>query len=199
VASISGGAVFADFDDGTFRLWNSTVSGNTAGQEGGGLWLGSSATPTMALSYSTIAYNAADSGGGVYLNGGAETSVYSTILSGNTATTDGAALDGNGVATVSYSLVDDIVTNASFVNDGNNVLKYAADLAPLADNGGFSRTHEPPEGSRAVNAGPDSATFTQYDQRYTGYDRLFGSNQDIGAFERQTVADLLFQDRFEQP
>lgn len=197
-AALNGGAVFASLADGTFRLWNSTVSGNSAADDGGGLWLGSSATPTMALSYSTIAYNSADRGGGVFLSG-AETSVYSTILSGNTATTSGAALDGTGVANVSYSLVDDIATNASFVNDGDNVLKYAAELAPLADNGGFSRTHEPAQTSRALNAGPNAATISQYDQRYSGYDRLFGSNQDIGAFERQTVIDVLFKDRFEQP
>lgn len=197
-ATISGGAAFVSLDDGSFRLWNSTVSGNNAGEEGGGLWLGSSATPTMALSYSTIAYNTADEGGGVFL-GGAETNVYSTILSGNTATTSGAAVQGTGEITVSYSLVDDIGTNVSFVNDGNNLLKYSAELNALGDNGGFSRTHEPAQSSPVLNAGPDSAVLSQYDQRGAGYDRLFGSNQDIGAFERQTVIDVLFRDRFEQP
>ncbi len=198
VADLDGGGMVANVGSGRLRLFNSTVSGNSTAGEGGGLWLTSDATETMALSYSTIAYNSADVGGGVFLSG-AETNIFSTILSGNSASTNGPALDGTGTANVSYSLIDDVTTSASFVNEGNNRFKYAAELKPLNFNGGFTRTHEPGETSPALNAGPDSALLTQFDQRLTGFPRLFGSNQDIGAFERQSVTDRLFQDRFEEP
>jgi hypothetical protein len=59
------------FNEGTLTLNSSTVSGNTAtghNSEGGGIFIGGSASDTFTLSNSTISGNRANSGGGIAIN-----------------------------------------------------------------------------------------------------------------------------------
>ena len=69
-------------------------------------------------------------------------------------------------------------------------------LAPLANNGGATFTHALLPGSPAVDAGSNVAGLTR-DQRGSGYVREFGAAADIGAYESQPSAELIFADGFE--
>jgi hypothetical protein len=66
----------------------------------------------------------------------------------------------------------------------NNLLNRDPLLAPLADNGGPTRTHALLPGSPAISAGSNPANLTT-DQRGAGFPRVYESAADIGAFEVQ--------------
>ncbi|HEY9647031.1 MAG TPA: choice-of-anchor Q domain-containing protein [Chroococcidiopsis sp.] len=116
---------------------------------------------------------------------------------------------GNGKAS---TLIPDVIVgedNASFVSLGNNLIGivnvngnlsgFIAEqgdilvanddlgLAPLADNGGLTKTHALLPNSLAINAGSNALvprdTFT--DQRGSGFVRSAFGTADIGAFELQ--------------
>jgi hypothetical protein len=65
-------------------------------------------------------------------------------------------------------------------------------LAPLAANGGPTKTHALLPGSPAINKGNDAIAPVK-DQR--GYARV--GTSDIGAFESGSVVDLVFTDGFD--
>jgi CSLREA domain-containing protein len=161
---------------GTLQVTNSTISGNSANSVGGGLDLASGG----AIRHSTITNNTADAnndgtgqGGGLYATGSAPT-VNHTIIAGNQTKTNntGPAPEVAGTISATFSLI------------GGNAL-----LAPLADNGGPTRTHALLPGSPAFNSGNPSFnpnTFNPpliYDQRGAGFDRVLNGRIDIGAFE----------------
>jgi hypothetical protein len=66
-------------------------------------------------------------------------------------------------------------------------------LAPLADNGGTTKTHALGAGSPALDRGL-SGTW-DWDQRGTGFPRVLNGFADIGAYERDP--DLIFADGFD--
>jgi hypothetical protein len=68
-------------------------------------------------------------------------------------------------------------------NDGN-VIGFSPNLAPLDDNGGFTKTHALLAGSPAINAGT-SIGCPATDQR--GIARPQGTTCDIGAYEALTI------------
>ena len=80
-------------------------------------------------------------------------------------------------------------------DDGGGLLTATGDqintdpmLGPLQNNGGPTFTHELLSGSPAIDAGdPNFAPPPDYDQRGTGFPRVFNGRVDIGAFEGQTV------------
>ena len=63
-------------------------------------------------------------------------------------------------------------------------------MAPLADNGGPTRTHLPLEGSPVIDAGNTTSSLG-FDQRGEAFDRVFGSRIDIGAVELQPEVTIL--------
>jgi len=67
-------------------------------------------------------------------------------------------------------------------------------LAPLADNGGPTRTHALLPGSAAIDAG--DAAGAAHDQRGEGFPRVLGASADIGAYE--SAPDAIFEDGFEE-
>jgi hypothetical protein len=94
-----GGAIY---NQGTLTVRNgSTLSGNTANNEGGGIY---NAGGTVTVSNgSTLSHNTAYSGGGIY-NAGGTVTVSNSTLSGNTANYEGGGIDNDGGAvTVSSS------------------------------------------------------------------------------------------------
>jgi len=75
-------------------------------------------------------------------------------------------------------------------------------LGPLGDNGGPTLTHRPLTGSPVIEAGSNAAipTGLDYDQRGSGYPRIYGTNVDLGAVELGSLGlDLIFGDGFEEP
>jgi fibronectin-binding autotransporter adhesin len=189
-----GGGAFVSSSNSSSVIANSTVSGNSSG-DGGGLWF-SGTGAEVDLKYATVAYNQASAeGGGIFANL-ADVNISNSILSGNTAGGSGAAVEGSSNFYVAYSLIDDPTTNASKYDEGGNIFKYSADLAPLDYNGGFNLNHAIDSNSRAFNAGSSTVSAIA-DQR--GEPRVAFDRVDMGAFEAQSLADLIFRDRFQTP
>ena len=190
---------------GTVEFTASTADGNTAGAAGGGFGVtGGSLTLTNA----TVAGNRAAVGGGVAVEGGAAAVLNSTVA-GNTATDagGGVAVVGGSLTARSSILAANTAATArdvvgTVISSGGNVIGVAdgatgfggADragtgsapldprLAPLADNGGPTRTRLPAADSPAIDHGSASAA-TATDQR--GRPRVAATGIDAGAVERQ--------------
>jgi predicted outer membrane repeat protein len=185
---------------------NSTFSGNSAGNKGGGIhnngiWNYGSAT--VIVGNSTFSGNSAgNKGGGIHTNG-----LYSAVaLSNSTFSANRASDEGgsiyNDLSTV--TLKNAIIANGlaggncagSTVTDGGGNLSYPdttcpgvnADpvLGPLQDNGGPTWTMALGEGSAAIDAADDAICaappVNNLDQR--GVIRPQGLHCDIGAVEQ---------------
>src|SRR5207247_1932447 len=76
----SGGGIF-NSSSGTVNITNSTISGNSAGSDGGGIQH-NSATGTLSVTGSTISGNIAQTGGGISLTGGTAVNVANSTISG---------------------------------------------------------------------------------------------------------------------
>jgi hypothetical protein len=153
-----GGGVLVE---GSATLTNSTVSGNTAAA-GGGVY---TSGPLM-LQNATVAAN---TGGGLHdLQG--ESVMRSTLLADN----QGAECSGQtGGGAEQYNLADDATCGL----DGPGDRVAGAQIAPLADNSGPTRTHALYTGSPAIDAVPVGCL--PIDQR-----QVARTNPcDIGAFE----------------
>jgi len=171
-ASANGGGVAALGAVSSLVVLNSTVSGNTAIGDGGGVY--SQNTP-VTLSNSTVAFNTAETGGGVGLladDNGESLSLKNAIVAANTATNAAdflAPLDVANDLDVVFTLVGDSdgtsLAASSFIGDqptadanGNLVGGGAGPLVdpglePLADQGGTTQTHALLVSSFAVDAG----------------------------------------------
>ncbi len=193
-----------------FTMTNTTISGNTSIQQGGGIY---NSQGLMTLVNCTVAFNTADpyqssgnyiDGGGIYSNDAVN---YPTIH--NTIIADNVHGDGSG-----DQWADDVYGNynpystCNFIGnidesnglDGNGTLYGSLDflyealdpkLFALADNGGPTQTHALFYTSRAIDHGSNSRADNAdliTDQRGI-YKRICAGlpvgpgNVDIGAFE----------------
>lgn len=191
----------------TLDVTNSTLSGNAAGDWGGGIdGDGGDYGGSVEITNSTITENTANGGGG--LTGFyTDTILRRNLIAGNTANSAGPEvyIDGSSGATISAN------SHNIFGHDGNSgVIGFspgATDIVPaaklvairnpeLADNGGPTRTHALVKGSPALDAAPsascNAAPVNGVDQRGLGRNSNGAgggsSNEcDIGAFESQGV------------
>lgn len=189
-----------------FSLTNSTVSGNkvdglTGNATTGGLEVSTdkeTASANLSLYSSTITNNsvlgATAGAGGINLivgTGSATTGVSSrnTIVAGNiaNANTD-CRTNGPVINSTGYNLFG-VPTNCMFSGTTTGNLTGAAGLAPLAENGGPTRTHALMSGSQALNAGNPTSCLDRQSSPLTtdqrGQPRVAGGRCDIGAFEQQ--------------
>jgi len=181
------------------QLICSTISGNSAGDFGGGIGMFDG---TVVIESSTIASNTADAnddaigqGGGIDVGkrGGAGTlTTTSTIYAGNMLGTASAAANDitltDGTVSGTNNIVKNQGTAGGLTNGTNgNLIGVDPEIGALADNGGPTLTHSIYPGSAAVNAGAVSGGITT-DQR--GETRTQGSNPDIGAYEWTPTADF---------
>ncbi|MEO2045425.1 MAG: choice-of-anchor Q domain-containing protein [Pirellulales bacterium] len=148
---------------------------------------------------STITGNSAGSlGGGVFTLGTLE--IEHSIIAGNFSSGTGPDLAKSVLPlSVSYSLIgnndESLLTPApvgSPDSEGNLIGTFAAPidplLGPLSNSGGPTLTHALLLGSPAIDA--DDGTFTGppgFDQRLDFFSRKTGLRIDMGAYERQTV------------
>lgn len=176
--AVDGGGLF---NQGTASLVNTTLSGNIATNDGGAIktFAGSA---RLAVRNSTLTQNrAASRGGGLFEQGTQSASLLNTIVADNSSpiATDvsGTFVDqGGNLIGVSDGAIG--LTNSTLVGAAASPIDPG--LAPLADNGGLTRTHLLRVDSVAVNAGR-ATNLPTVDQR--GQVRFFGSNVDIGATE----------------
>ena len=141
--------------DAQFNINSSTISGNSAGYQGGGIYHGSG---DLFVRNSTITENTSGAdGGGIGTQGERlQISLENTIVAGNVST-DTAFNDIAARSTLHYSLVGD-GTGAQPTIHGTSLVGTTAGpidplLGPLADNGGTTLTHALLPGSPALNAG----------------------------------------------
>ena len=205
---VHGGGIYSQGD---MTLVNSTVANNHAtslscgclnGALGGGILKGYGA---LTLINSTISGNVADDsaiayqseyapgeGGGIFVADGATLAMLNSIVAGNisTKTTDissVAAVIGNSHNFIgSTDGIPNVVGDRTFANTGTTVAQL---LAPLAYNGGPTKTFALAVGSLAIDRGDNAATVGTTDQRGEGYVRISRITVDIGAFEAQEVAN----------
>jgi len=194
-----GGALISAGENRQLFLANSTVSGNS-GSLGGAIRV--AGDMSLEVKYSTIANNYATTGTGgllTLLPNGCD--ISNSILAGNTTGPDDDPEDLRGIddlCDVRHSLVSG--KYSEFNNVTGNVLYQDPRMDPLADNGGSGgRTHALRADSPAIDAGDAAATAPSTDQRGSPFVRIFGSEVDMGAYERQDFPDAIFSDRFESP
>jgi hypothetical protein len=176
-----GGAIFEQGADGAQGkdnvIYADTITGNTAGIEGGGIYgyksIGTLATSTVSgnhvLSPGTSGHNAAGvlsgdygyiidstiagngpahSGAGLVVLGGME--IYSSILADNTATNFPDLAGGGGIR-AGFSLIENGSPIAT--TEGPNLIGSDPQLGPLQDNGGLTPTMMPAATSPVVDQG----------------------------------------------
>ena len=190
-----------------FDSSHSTVSGNRATGDGGGINDGGG-TEAWNLASCTITENEADSdqagggsGGGVRINGPLE--VRNTILARNFNILGGEADCDTSTDLVSfgYNLIqDDADCNVTGDTTGN-ITGTAPGLGPRADYGGPTATHELLASSQALDAGNPAgcedtrgvllATDQRGEPRTLDGDGVGGAICDIGSYERALSLSLL--------
>ena len=191
-----GGSIF---NYGNLFLYDSTLAGNVASNEGGGIYF--FIFSQAFLANDTIANNICDNtssnqevgGGGIWVDSSPETLpiLNNTIVANNF--NDAAVPVPDDIAGVvnSTSAYNLIGTGGSGglqqgVN-GNQVDTTDPGLAPLGGYGGPTQTLALLPGSPAINAGSDALAVDAQgnplyiDQR--GQQRIYGASADIGAFE----------------
>ena len=160
-------------------ILNCTVSGNSAGDEGGGVWAGWDAT-TVKVSHSTIFGNDSIYGGRGIHDEGYHSLIRNCILADNSGGDAGGELVFDD-----YNLIETMASGAVYTGTTtHHITGVDPMLGPLTYNGGTTKTMALKFGSPAKDAGictdtDDNPVTT--DQR--GIARPQGSACDIGAYE----------------
>jgi hypothetical protein len=176
---------------GSFRMINCTISGNTAQNEGGGLWAGYIHSGVLELTSVTITLNTSlnpssgyGGGGGVYLESVQAFRIRNSIVAGNSTAVGGPDVDGD-VVSLGHNLIGQTDDSTGWVASdltGTSANPLDPGLGPLQDNGGPTMTHALLAGSPAIGAG-DPALAGSMDQR--GSVRVSSQPLDIGAFQTE--------------
>jgi hypothetical protein len=186
---------------GPISITNSTLSGNASSSVGGALAAVAlnGSTGSLLILSSTITGNFAYfGGGGIYLSANESTTLYSTIVAGNTRASDRYHLADIGTSNGVTIDGGDLIVNASDATLPGDTMNVDPMLGPLADHGGLTRTHALLDESPAIDHG-DNVAMAENDQRGQGFSRTVGTAPDIGAFEVQPIVDPIFSDGFEIP
>jgi hypothetical protein len=183
-----GGGIFDNLYATLVTVSNSTISGNSASDAGGGIMnIG-----TMTINSSTLNGNSSPYGGGIFgtnVWGGQNIALQNTIVAnspsgGNCYLDSGATINSNG-----YNLSSDDTCSFTGLGDMNNT---DPKLGKFGKYGGPTRTILLLPGSPAIDAGnpsgctDDKGNLLKTDQR--GYPRpgkYDAGGCDMGAFERQ--------------
>jgi len=192
----AGGAIF---NGGDALLTNTTISGNLARSNGGGIY-NYEQNAILTLNNVTISNNVAESFyGGLYSEFNSSTTMRNTIIADNDAPYAPNCQAMTPINSAGYNLIGDpsmcdIVTTTGDILDG--ILAIDA----LADNGGSTRTHALYDTSEAIDAGDpggcrdENYTIITTDQR--GTTRPQGASCDIGAYEGSVPAPVFDPENF---
>jgi hypothetical protein len=163
---------------------DSTISGNRTLRSPGGFGLDGRSSKVRVVN-STIVDNIADAPFFEFAAGGIEqdgtVDYQSTIIANNYVGTTPQDLRAQVDFGARVIGADNLIGSSNAPLPADTI---SADpmLAPLADNGGRTKTHALLPGSPAINAGNNGGNFA-YDQRGPGFPRVIGPRADIGAFE----------------
>lgn len=198
--------------DGVTRIFNSTISGNTATDDAGGLRL--SGNSNAAIASITITDNIADSdgdsngsGGGIVIEPGGDVEMRNTIIADNLdmSTLPAPRLPDcvGTIQSAGYNLIRSlglIFTACTIEGDTTgNLLEINPLLLAITDNGGPTETHALDLGSPAIDAG-DPAGCVDPLGGPLPTDQRHGIRQDrcdMGAYEVSGTFGLIFADDFE--
>ena len=171
----------------TVEINDVTISDGDSGSSSGG---GIRAFGSLTLNNSTVSNNSATIGGGIYnlfVFSEVSLKLNNSIIANSTS--GGDCFTGGGIVNVNagYSLIED----GSCITPGTNGnISGDPNLGPLQDNGGPTFTHALLCDSTAIDAGSNApAAGLDFDQRGSGFPRIFNSNVDIGAFEVQELCN----------
>jgi hypothetical protein len=172
-------------------LTQSTVSGNTARNSGGGLFN----YDTLTLTQSTVSGNRATTyGGGLYNSSNRRNgslTITSSIVASNPDGGD-CYFNRGSITSHGYNLDSDTSCQLTAATDQPGVDPL---LGPLQDNGGGTLTHALIPGSPAVDAislGTNGCGTTRYsDQRWRARPQPAGGACDIGAYEVEVAGQPL--------
>jgi hypothetical protein len=201
VAESRGGGIYNNGDE--LIVANSTFSGNSADQ-GGGIY--NKGAYLLGINNTTMTRNGATTGAGIYQAWG-ETKISNSILSNNhlTGSNTDAGADihvADGELQIRFTLVQSLAGDV--MDAGDNIFNLSAELGPLANYGGYTRSHEPSSVSPALeaadyNAPDDGGSCEAIDQ--TGRRRAADSNADgaaicdMGAVEFDIISAAAPSDR----
>ncbi len=181
-----GGAVYSTA--GTVNIYNSTFSENKAGT-GGFIRIDNG---IVNITNSTVYKNDATSyAGGIWLQNGT-LNLNNSIVAGNTSPTYTDIRHQGGTFNANYNFIANVGGTIDS-GTGNIVASGTLNLdTTLADNGGLTKTHKLLTGSSAIDAGSNTyiGSLTT-DQRGSGYDRVLGTQVDIGVYEFGNHAPVL--------
>lgn len=192
-----GGIALKSIATNVARLYNATIAGNYAFENGGGIAVLDATTATnLKIAGATISGNssAASSGNGIAAAAGGNLSATRAIVSGNFS--HYGISDLSGTFELHQSLVQNPDSATIAVASSGNQFLVDPLLSALADHGGLTRTMLPAANSPAVDSG-GSCAGSDADQRGNGFDRCVNGQYDIGAVERQNPEDIVFRDGFD--
>ena len=189
----TGAGIYVEYSTGHSALiTNSTISSNHASEYVGGAVFHIPAT----ISNSTFASNtAANTLFGVGVFSDSALTAQSSIFSNNLTPAGDLGMDvyiANGTIGGEKNII--VHTPSATPPD---TITTCPRLGPLADNGGPTLTHALLSCSPAIDVGSNPLVHA-FDQRLDGFNRVFGADADIGAFEWQGDSqDTIFVSHFE--
>lgn len=179
----------------TLTMHNSTLSGNSAVRDGGGIWAQSG---TLWMLNSTLSGNSAvNYGGGINFHDSVELKVGNSIVAGNKAPygkeifRQGAYFTDQGHNLFGENGASGLLGATPRSDDLILAGPIGTAIGPLTNNGGPTLTHHPVANSPVINAGDNVlvAANMDTDQRGAGFPRIVNGTVDIGAVElRPTYA-----------
>ncbi|WAS06707.1 right-handed parallel beta-helix repeat-containing protein [Gloeomargaritales cyanobacterium VI4D9] len=174
-------------NQGTLTMTNSTIGNNEANLEGGGIRnLGGDVTlKNVTIVGNKVTVAGGSGGGGIFNDLASTVTISNSIVAGNEDSANGVTKNevvNQGTFTISgKNLVGQNGNLGGFPADPSNIVVpggvIGVQVAPLANNGGFTETFALLPGSLAVNASGAGATAS--DQRGVAAVGV----RDIGAFE----------------
>lgn len=152
------------YNVGRLFIMNSTISGNTHSQSGGGIH--NRLAGEVYLQNVTVTNNTASYGGGICNfvdQAGDIVSLRNTIVAGNSATASAPDISDT-IASEGYNLIQDVTGAVIVGNTTGNITGLDPNLGPLAYNTGSTKNHALLPGSPAIDAGDNISSPTS-DQR----------------------------------
>ena len=184
------GGGFKNYNNANLKIQNSTISGNQAADDGGGIYNHSAKVTLINV---TMVANRAFSDGGAIDNFGTAEFVNSIIV-GNTASAYGKdcrSWYGWPLNNLGNNLLNSSSSCPSSATDQTIDLAdlFVTGLAPLGDYGGATPTYELLPTSPALDNG-NGAYCPSDDQR--GYSRPLGAGCDIGSYENANQSGPIY-------